>query len=114
MFELGEKVVCVDDFHHDINNNKILGIEVGQVYTIAGFSKRHNYVIVFLEETINNYSYPAGIPIYTPEKEDCGYYAFRFRKLIKKKTKTDISIFHNIRKNVEDNPSVYQDENENV
>lgn len=106
MFEIGEKVICVDDKCHantPMKGKKHPGIDKGKVYTIAGFAA-NGYI--FLEETFNNWFYNDHLGIVQLKGvEDGGWRKSRFRKLLKKKT--DISIFHEIRNKVEQNKHIY-------
>lgn len=106
MFEIGEKVICIDDrcyANTPMKGKKHPGIDKGKIYTIAGFAEEG---YVFLEETINDWFYNdhLGIVQFKGSK-DGGWLKFRFNKLIKKKT--DISIFHDILDKVKQNEHIY-------
>jgi len=113
MFEIGEKVICVNNKPWKPNWDPPSGIEEGVVYTIKGFGswdiEGAPVTIVYLYEVQNpgeEYIFEAESLGYTLEDlEDIGYVAGRFRKLIKKKQ--SIEIFQQIRKNVEDNAHIY-------
>ncbi len=100
MFEIGEKVVCVDVDPWDPEADRPDEIQLGVVYTITAMHPDYdydtNYMVVHLKEVEN-------LDIDT--FKDVGYYAYRFRKLIKKKQ--SIETFQKIRKNVEDNAHIY-------
>lgn len=117
MFEVGEKVVCIDNMSRKLSpsywaGKRLLGIEIGQIYIISGMFYTNGVLTFHIEGIKNNhvYSWIKGKILETDT--DRGYRASRFRKLIKKKT--DISVFQQIRINVEDNKHLYIEENENV
>lgn len=81
MFKIGQKVLCIDDRHHDVGNpivaqNKPLGIEAGRVYTVRwiGPPVGSRNVAFPNEPTVKVVGVDRGA-------KDVGYYAFRFRAL---------------------------------
>lgn len=110
MFKIGDKVVCIHDGPWSSVHPKPYNIKKGRVYTIRdiGPPKREHMpfiiddgetdLVVWLEEVMN--CGPSHII-----QIDVGYRIQRFRKVQKKKT--DISIFHRIRENVERNAPIY-------
>lgn len=94
MFEIGEKVLCVNDISTNPVNSywhkkKLIGLDAGKVYTIAAVVEDK----CFLQEVMNDWTFKRSVGPYRTY-QDRGFGNFRFRKLIKKKT--DISIFHKI------------------
>ena len=105
MFEVGEKVICVDTKPYK-EDWDIPNISEGVVYTIKDIQPDELHytsnLTVWLEEIGNWWSESSDDPI------DIGYFAFRFRKLIKKKQ--SIEVFHSIRKKVEEDVRFYTEQ----
>lgn len=103
MFEVGEKVICVNNKPWELHWDPPSHIQEGVVYTIKGFSilqLEQPYQVVYLKEFSNTGFDSSGNYLI-----DLGYIAGRFRKLIKKKQ--SIEIFNVIRKKVENNAHIY-------
>lgn len=87
MFELGEKVICVDDdpesFAVPDDDSNDWPLEQGVIYTISGFDKDpiynvHTLYLVEIPDRSNG------------EFADYGFAQARFRKLIKKKQSIEV------------------------
>ncbi len=94
-FRVGQKVVCVDDKPLGNEGYRAHGIYEGSVYTIRHIElcPVKNQTGVLLVEIIN--------PTHLILGGECLFRASRFRPVVERKT--SIEIFHQIRRDVENN-----------
>lgn len=77
MFYVGQKVVCVD-VSVGAAGLPVRTISLGDIYTVTGCRKFGSTEAIWVAEA-------------KPEYEEWGFYAYRFRPVVERKT--DISIF---------------------